>query len=189
MPEVVLPVRARPEKAAGDEELRRRAAGIAREQGTGKSAAGKRGPESGVTCQRCEAGCLECVKTGGPRQKACDACVKAKHACLAPGEAKPERKRVKTERPEKAEEQEASPRTDLAEFLDGVVKEVRGLKKEVAGVRAGVERMAQAIEWIADHFEDEEEEARSGEEEEVAAEVKELRAEVAEAAGESMTLE
>jgi hypothetical protein len=186
--EVVITTRPRPEKSAEEEELKRRAREIARSQGSGKAATGKRGPDSGVTCQRCLAGGLECINTGGPRQKSCDACVKAKHACLAPGETKPERKRARTER---TEEPEVRPQAGLDGLLAALVKEVKGVKREVAGVREAMDRAARAIEWFADHYEDEEEEMESGEEEEVGEEVQELRAEVAESggAGESMTLQ
>jgi hypothetical protein len=188
-PEVVIPTRPRPTKSAEEEEeFVHRAKEIAKSQGSGKAPARKRGPDSGVTCQRCAAGGLECTKTGGPRQKSCDACVKAKHACLAPGEKKPERKRAKKESAEEAEE---GPGAGLKEFLGDVVKELKALKREVGGVRAAMDRVAGAVEWVADHYEDEEEEVESGEEEEAAAEVQELRAEVAEVAGvgESMTLQ
>jgi hypothetical protein len=186
--EVVITTRPRPEKSAEEEELKRRAREIARSQGSGKAVVEKRGPDSGVTCQRCVTNKLECVNTGGPRQKSCDACVKAKHACLAPGETKPERKRARTE---KTEEPEVRPQADLDGVLAALVKEIRGVKREVAGVRAELDRVATAVEWFADHYEDEDEEVESGEEEEAAEEVKELRAEVAESgsAGESMTLQ
>jgi hypothetical protein len=185
-PEVTIVSTRGPGKSVEDAEHVRRAEEVAKLQGSGV----KRGPDSGTTCQRCTSMRLECVKSGGPRQKACDGCVRAKQRCLAVGEEKPERKRARKEA-EKGKEKERGPGMEFAEVVEELRKELVEIRKAITGVafevrRAGgqvtsaVEKVAVAAQWFADHYSDADEEVEDGEESEVGAELEELRAEVAE---------
>jgi hypothetical protein len=158
----------------------------------------KRGPDSGATCQRCTSLRLECINTGSRRQKSCDACVKVKQRCLAPGEEKPERKRVQTEKgkekeKEKELEKELSPLTGVGPALESIGTELYRIRaaisdvsfevKKVSGILSGgwfeLRRVADAAAWIASHYGEEEERSSGGEPtaegEELATEAVEVR--------------